>query len=576
MSLESLTIYQCLFPKKRIGKPNDGGYVIVDLPSITMQSANSSTSSGVPVIERHYDGFISGGISNDISFEDALLDYYPDLGACLAFDGTVNSIPRARNAGKIQFIKKNLGAINSSEITNLEEYIRPLDNIFLKIDIEGHEYALFKSIVENGLMSKIRQIVLEIHTPADIRAHPNYYTNLAAYGVSDNVLLDFLELIKKTHTIMHLHPNNGCATHIQEGGVIIPNVFEITLIRNDILEEIGYTWPVNTTRIPSVIDMPNIPNKNDIKIDYSPFCKKINIARNINQSITLITCYYKVKSKHTFNEYALWIQNLLLSITCNIIIYTSADQVEWIKYLIQSNNNLEISSSSSPSTTNTTNDTNANTNTSNTSVGRVKIIVKELQDLEIVRKYPGIWETQYMKDPTRDIRTKECYMIWNSKLSLVKEAITLNPFQSDKFVWNDIGSLRTSRFVYENYMDFIQYPRYENISKNKIDIVSIKGFYHPNQRIFQNETHLSGALFGGGTDAFLRLIELFYKNFDMYLENGYFIGCDQQILATCYQLEPDLFNLITPDYSNKIIDKWFYLYYYYSQEQLGCNSQNNS
>ena len=201
-----------------------------------------------------------------------MLDNYPDMDCCLAFDGTVNSIPSARNAVKIKFIKKNLGPINGMNISNLEEYIQPYKNIFMKIDIEGHEYGLFNSIIENGLMPKIRQLVLEIHSPADIRKHPNYYTNLAAFGSSDNILLEFLATIKNTHTIMHLHANNGCATHLQNGNVVIPNVFEITLLRNDILEEIGYNWPLNTTPIPSSLDMPNIASNADIKLDYPPFC----------------------------------------------------------------------------------------------------------------------------------------------------------------------------------------------------------------------------------------------------------------------------------------------------------------
>jgi len=266
MSLEALTVYKCPFPKRRVGRANDGGYVIVDLPSTISTSGTSGTSGS-----RGYDGFISGGISNDISFEDALLDSYPDLKLCLAFDGTVSCIPLAKNAAKIKFIKKNLSPTNTSDTSNLEEYIQPYENIFMKIDIEGHEYGLFNSIIENGLMPKIKQLVLEIHTPADIRKHPNYYTNLAAFGTSDNVLLEFLANIKKTHTIMHLHPNNGCATHIQDGRIIIPNVFEITLVRNDILEEIGYNWHLNTTSIPSSLDMPNILDRPEIVLDYPPF-----------------------------------------------------------------------------------------------------------------------------------------------------------------------------------------------------------------------------------------------------------------------------------------------------------------
>ena len=272
-------------------------------------------------------------------------------------------------------------------------------------------------------------------------------------------------------------------------------------------------------------------------------------------SATLVTCYYKVKSKHTFYEYTIWIKNLLLTIKCNIIIFTSADKAEWINSLA-----LKDRMHHEP----------------DSQIGCVKIIIKEFQDLDIVKRYPDIWDDQYAKDPTQDIRTKECYMIWNSKLALVHEAIILNPFGSDKFVWNDIGSLRDIRFVYENYTQILKYPLYENISSGKIDIVLIEDFNVQNQIIFQNEIHLSGAIFGGGREAFLKLIDLFYRNFDMYLENGYFIGCDQQILSTCFQQSPELFNLIIPDYSDHTIDKWFYLYYYYSQTLPCKNTQSPS
>lgn len=259
-----------------------------------------------------------------------------------------------------------------------------------------------------------------------------------------------------------------------------------------------------------------------------------------NKSVTVVTCYYKVKSKHSFDKYANWINNLLGVLRANIIIFTSADQEHILRELAMLNRQQ----------------TDANKN--------VKIIIKELNDLETVKKYQSIWDDQYEKDPTRNIRTKECYMIWNSKMALVKEAITLNPFGSDKFVWNDIGSMRDVRFIHENYSKMINYPLYSNVSQDKIDIVLVEDFNVPDQYIFQNEVHLSGAIFGGGLEVFLKVIDLFYSNFNMYLEKGYFIGCDQQILATCARQHPELFNLINPDHSNHIIDKWFYLYHHYS------------
>ena len=53
--MDNLILYNSPFLKQRIGKLNDGGYVIAILPD-------------------KYDLLISGGISNDISFEENLLN----------------------------------------------------------------------------------------------------------------------------------------------------------------------------------------------------------------------------------------------------------------------------------------------------------------------------------------------------------------------------------------------------------------------------------------------------------------------------------------------------------------------
>ena len=53
-----LRVYKSEFPKERIGKNNDGGYVICNIPNIK------------------YDVLISGGISNDTTFEDQFLNKF--------------------------------------------------------------------------------------------------------------------------------------------------------------------------------------------------------------------------------------------------------------------------------------------------------------------------------------------------------------------------------------------------------------------------------------------------------------------------------------------------------------------
>ena len=142
-------------------------------------------------------------------------------------------------------------------------------------------------------------------------------------------------------------------------------------------------------------------------------------------------------------------------------------------------------------------------------------------------------------------------------MNFVKEAIELNPFNSDKFVWTDIGCLRDKR-----YCNFISnYPLYKNISSDKLDIVLIKPYLNPKQQVFQNEIHLAGAIFGTSTETFKKIIPLYYYYFNEYVRNNLFIGCDQQILSTVYTQHKDLFNLIIPN--NKYISEWFYLWFHY-------------
>ena len=69
---------------------------------------------------------------------------------------------------------------------------------------------------------------------------------------------------------------------------------------------------------------------------------------------------------------------------------------------------------------------------------------------------------------------------------------------------------------------------------------------------------------GGGCLVPMVQHDVHNKYLDEYINQNLFIGCDQQILSTLYMNHKELFNLITPD--NKIIDKWFYLYHYFSIE----------
>lgn len=218
-----LTVYQSQYPKKRIGKNNDGGYIIIDVPI-------------------QYDFLLGAGISNDISFEEHFLRLFPHL-QCHGFDGTINSIHSTNR--RFTWIKKNIGTINSDTTDNLHSYLEKYSNVFLKMDIEGHEIPWFECLTDSH-MNSIAQMVVEFHYPFSPREEA------------------VMNKIQKTHVMFHIHANNACGTNGR-----IPNVFECTFVNRRF---VTYPCYLNKTPLPTPrLDQKNIPRLPDISLNYPPF-----------------------------------------------------------------------------------------------------------------------------------------------------------------------------------------------------------------------------------------------------------------------------------------------------------------
>jgi len=220
-----LTVYQCPYPKLRLGKNNDGGYIIAEIPGITYQL------------------ILAGGIQRDISFEEDFVKKY-DV-KCFAFDGTIDKLPKENN--NINFIKKNIGFNNTDTVTNLHDLINANENIFVKMDIEGGEIPWIKSLSDEQ-MNKFDQIVMEFHRPFS------------------NKEIDVFDKINKNHILVHFHGNNCCGTRDHKD-VQIPNVFECTYLHKKFFSN---PPQLNTDPIPSRLDMKNTGNP-EIFINHTPF-----------------------------------------------------------------------------------------------------------------------------------------------------------------------------------------------------------------------------------------------------------------------------------------------------------------
>jgi len=221
-----LIVYKSPFPKVRLGKDNDGGYIICEITNI------------------QYTILLAGGIESDISFEEDFLKRYPSVN-CFAFDGTIESLPKKNE--KITFIKKNIGSENSETLTNIHDIIDANNNIFVKMDIEGGEIPWIASLTSEQI-DKFEQIVMEFHCP---------------FSESEN---EVFNKINETHYLIHFHGNN-CGGIRYHRGIIIPNVFECTYLHKKYFTS---EPDLNTDPIPSSLDMKNV-QLDEINIDYPPF-----------------------------------------------------------------------------------------------------------------------------------------------------------------------------------------------------------------------------------------------------------------------------------------------------------------
>jgi hypothetical protein len=239
MNIDNLLVHKPNGKKERIGRANDGGYVIITDENDTEK----------------YDLFLSAGINDDVSFENALLEKYPYLEKCLAFDGSISDLPKDANP-KIEFVKKNICGLiatpSDTSVTNLHKEMEGYKNIFLKIDIEEAEFAFFHFLSREQMM-QFKDIVVEFHFPFTQEKW------------------DILGKIKETHWLVHHHGNNSCGTVIFDlsngGKVEIPRVFEVCYIR----KKDGITLELSDDPIPSAIDQRNVVEKEEIILSGYPY-----------------------------------------------------------------------------------------------------------------------------------------------------------------------------------------------------------------------------------------------------------------------------------------------------------------
>lgn len=207
----------------RLGRPADGGYVV---SSKALQTA---------------DTLYTYGVANDYSFESDYVNMFKKHARM--FDPTISQIALP------EYLTLDLeGLYVKNNTPTLFEHIKKYNNeykkIFLKIDIEGHEYNFFESITCNELQN-VTGMVVEFH-------------NLEILDIR-NRFKEILIKLYESFDIVHIHGNNH-GPLMSLNNFLFPNTPEISFIQkniNEYIEEDVIHYPL----LP--LDKPNIYFKQD-------------------------------------------------------------------------------------------------------------------------------------------------------------------------------------------------------------------------------------------------------------------------------------------------------------------------
>lgn len=231
--LKALRPVKTKYDLVRIGGDNDGGYLLPD----DLSGISTCFSPGVDVTASFEKDLLARGIWSHLA--DASVDGAPD------------------GLKVLSFTKKFLGAATNGKYMTLQYWVKreaPLTgDLILQMDIEGGEYTTILA-TPIDILRRFRIIAIEIHN-----------TQAWFSPIAWECVQSFFTALLADFHVVHNHPNNNCP-FIDVDGILIPTVFELTLLRKDRAQPEGYC-----DTFPHPLDQPNVLDKPDRPLPESMY-----------------------------------------------------------------------------------------------------------------------------------------------------------------------------------------------------------------------------------------------------------------------------------------------------------------
>jgi hypothetical protein len=218
----------------RVGGNYDGGYVMFD----NLQQKNVAAA-------------YSFGISDDVAWDEAIADRGIDT---FMYDHTIDKLPRQHP--KFHYWKTGLtGYKKGPGLKTLRELLvenghASNKSLIMKMDIEGCEWDVF-SETASEVIGQFAHFVVEFHGLASAAYDQKRYLSIASV----------LKKINQTHQSIHVHANSGFGIALRIGGLVLPELLEVTYIR---AADVKDRLVSNRRQFPTELDKPTVANWPDI------------------------------------------------------------------------------------------------------------------------------------------------------------------------------------------------------------------------------------------------------------------------------------------------------------------------
>lgn len=224
---------------------------------------------------------------------------------------------------------------------------------------------------------------------------------------------------------------------------------------------------------------------------------------------TVISAYYHIHSKHSHEKYLSWMINFLTLKDC-LVVFVQPDLVDTIHAL-------------------------------RPPAYPTIVIPRPLSSFHVNRAVsPEKWRRQEKLDPERQVgHSDKLYQIWNEKSNMIKLVADINPFDSQYFVWLDIGAIRHT--LYNHQLLVQRVP-----TEPGVLLLNVDDFTKEERQLrggeasadFTSVDRIGGGTIGCDLESCYRWHSTYYSVMQRMVERERFIGKDQSVMASvCVETE---------------------------------------